>query len=133
VAGDLPADVNGGGIHTSDMLIGPDNHLYVAVGRAGPEREWVYRTTEPVVAANEPEVPEIPGTSFSLSIQPNPLVRQTVVPFSVATTARVRITVFDMLGREVATLADGRYEEGFTKPFSTARICHPACTSCVPM
>jgi len=35
-----------------------------------------------------------------------------VVPFSVATAAQVRITVFDLLGREVVTLADGRYEAG---------------------
>ena len=43
---------------------------------------------------------------------PNPFNPQTVVPFSVAATARVRITVFDMLGREVVTLVDGRYEGG---------------------
>ena len=43
---------------------------------------------------------------------PNPFNPQAVVPFSVATTAQVQITVFDMIGREVATLADGRYETG---------------------
>jgi len=112
VAGDLPADVNGGGIHTNDMLIGPDGYLYVSVRRNGPEREWVYRSAEPVVVANEPEAPELPGAEFHLSVQPNPLFRRAVVPFSVAEAARVQIVVFDMLGREVAVLADGRYEMG---------------------
>ena len=43
---------------------------------------------------------------------PNPFNPQAVVPFSVTEAARVRIVVFDMLGREVATLADGRYDAG---------------------
>ena len=43
---------------------------------------------------------------------PNPFNPQTVVPFRLTEAARVRITVFDLLGREVVTLADGRYEAG---------------------
>ncbi len=43
---------------------------------------------------------------------PNPFNPQTVVPFSVASTARVQITVFDLIGREVATIVSGRYEAG---------------------
>ena len=43
---------------------------------------------------------------------PNPFNPQAVVPFSVATAAHVRITAFDLLGREVAMLAEGRYEAG---------------------
>ena len=43
---------------------------------------------------------------------PNPFNPQTVVPFSVAAAGRVQIVVFDLLGREVATLADGRYQTG---------------------
>ena len=43
---------------------------------------------------------------------PNPSNPQAVVPFTVAEAARVHIVVFDMLGREVVTLTDGRYEAG---------------------
>ena len=97
VAGDLPADVNGGGIHTSDMLIGPDNHLYVAVGRAGPEPEWVYRTTEPVVVATEPEAPELPGVEF-LVVYPNPATDRLTVE---ASGMGEEVVLYDLLGRAV--------------------------------
>lgn len=43
---------------------------------------------------------------------PNPFNPQAVVPFSVGSVAHVEITVFDMLGRRVATLVDSRYEAG---------------------
>ncbi len=33
-----------------DALVGPDGRLYVAGGRIGPEREWVFRSTAPMVA-----------------------------------------------------------------------------------
>ncbi len=117
-AGELPAEPNGGGIITKDFLIGPDGHAYVAVLRAGTEHEWVYRSTEPVVVANEPGVPETPETSVTLSVRPNPAFGQTQVVFEVAETTTVRMEVFDALGRTVAVLADGRYEPGrYTSTF----------------
>jgi hypothetical protein len=35
-----------------------------------------------------------------------------VVPFEVSAAVRVRLTVYDVLGREVAVLADGTYQPG---------------------
>ena len=50
---------------------------------------------------------------FSLrTAYPNPFNPQTQVRFEVATAARVEVGVFDILGRRVAALADGRYEAG---------------------
>ncbi len=43
---------------------------------------------------------------------PNPFNPQTVIPFSVTESAIVRLLVFDMLGRQVATLVDGAFEAG---------------------
>ena len=44
---------------------------------------------------------------------PNPAGAQGVtVPFSLGGTARVEVTVYDALGREVARIADGRYDAG---------------------
>ncbi len=117
--GRIPDDSTAGGsLHANDMLLGPDGLLYVAAGRTGPTDEWVYRTTEPVVVASEPGVPEIPEVSLTLSVRPNPAVGQTQVEFEVTETTTVRMEVFDALGREVAVLADGRYEHGrYTSTF----------------
>lgn len=43
---------------------------------------------------------------------PNPFNPSTVVPFEVGAAAHVEIAVFDLLGRRVALLAEGRYEAG---------------------
>ncbi|MCH7639796.1 MAG: T9SS type A sorting domain-containing protein, partial [Bacteroidetes bacterium] len=97
IVGELPAEVNGGGIHTNDMLIGPDNHLYVAVGRAGPEPEWVYRTTEPVVVANEPEAPPAPAAKRFV-VYPNPATDRITVT---ASEIDGDVVLYDVLGRAV--------------------------------
>ena len=97
IVGELPAEVNGGGIRTNDMLIGSDNHLYIAVGRTGPEREWVYRTTEPVVVANEPHAPPAP-TAERLVVYPNPASDRITVE---ASGAGQEAVLYDLLGRAV--------------------------------
>jgi hypothetical protein len=53
-----------------------------------------------------------------LGARPNPFAGRTVIPFEVAEPSRVRVMVYDVLGREVAVLADGvhaagRYEAAF--------------------
>ncbi len=97
VVEELPAPVNGAGVFSEDMLIGPDGHVYVAVSRAGSEREWVYRTTEPVVVAGEPEVLPEP-TAVPLVVYPNPaddrITVQGVEPGE-------EVVLYDVLGRAV--------------------------------
>ncbi len=97
VVEELPAPVNGAGVFSEDVLIGPDGHVYVAVSRAGSEREWVYRTTEPVVVASEPEAPPAPSAEW-LVVYPNPaegrITVEGVEPGEV-------IVVYDVLGRAV--------------------------------
>jgi len=44
---------------------------------------------------------------------PNPFSRQTTVEYALPEAQTVRLTVYDVLGRRVATLADGRKEGGF--------------------
>ncbi len=54
-----------------------------------------------------------PSSSFALGVSyPNPTTGATNVPFSLRETAHVRLTVYDILGREVAVLADGPMEAG---------------------
>ena len=96
-----------------DLLTVATRAYFVLVAREDALPERVAAT--PAVASSGVSNSAISAgvDGFALhAAYPNPFNPQTVVPFSVATTARVRITVFDMLGREVATLADGRYEGG---------------------
>jgi hypothetical protein len=44
---------------------------------------------------------------------PNPFNPSTVIPFSVPVQGRVRLEVFDITGRNIATLTDRHYEAGF--------------------
>ena len=97
VAGELPAEPDDDLIFTDDMLIGPDGHVYIAVGRTGPEEEWVYRSTESVVVASEPEVPPAP-TAERLVVYPNPAADRISVQ---GIAPGEEITLYDVLGRAV--------------------------------
>ena len=43
---------------------------------------------------------------------PNPFNPTTIIPFELKDQARVRVSVFDLTGREVAVLADGEFAAG---------------------
>jgi hypothetical protein len=51
-------------------------------------------------------------TGTGVAVAPNPFARQTTVSYEVASAADVRLAVYDVLGREVAVLVDGRMEAG---------------------
>jgi hypothetical protein len=77
--------------------------------------------TEPVVASAEPfEIGEadffggdaVTGGALGATAVPNPFSRQTRITYAVEDAAHVRLTVYDVLGREVAVLVDGREEAG---------------------
>jgi Domain of unknown function DUF11/Secretion system C-terminal sorting domain len=71
--------------------------------------------TNPVqgtATATEPDAEGLP-TGYALDANyPNPFNPVTTVGFDVPETAQVRVTVFDILGREVAVLADGLLQAG---------------------
>jgi hypothetical protein len=61
----------------------------------------------------KPTVKNAPASgSSTISAWPNPVSEVTVVRFALAEPAMVRVTVHDMLGREVAVIAEGRYGAG---------------------
>ncbi|PAP78114.1 hypothetical protein [Rubrivirga marina] len=68
-----------------------------------------FYTTDPVVVPVE-RGPNAMG--LSLAVHPNPISRAASVPFGLAAPGDVRLRVVDVLGREVAVLADGAHAAG---------------------
>jgi len=62
-------------------------------------------------------------SSYTLSSYPNPFNPSTTVRFTVPKLSRVTLTVYDILGRRVTTLAEGLYSPG---PHEIVWDC-PAC------
>ena len=90
----------------TSVALDAERRLYVSVSRAGLESEWVYRTTAPVVVANEPaSVPEEHG--IGLEVRPNPASRVLHVEAPGAGEA----VVYDVLGREVLRIRLGGITE----------------------
>jgi hypothetical protein len=65
-----------------------------------------------VVAAPGPVEPLAEGPVALLPAYPNPSSGAATIPFVLAAPARVRLAVYDVLGREVAVLADGPHAAG---------------------
>jgi len=57
--------------------------------------------------------PELPATNAYTRNYPNPFTETTTIHYELADPAPVRLAVYDVLGREVATLVDDAQEAGF--------------------
>ena len=71
-----------------------------------PTTGRVLHTEQSGGTASDPE-PEVPASIVLGENYPNPFNPQTTVPFSIETASNARLTVHDLLGREVAVLVDG--------------------------
>jgi hypothetical protein len=60
--------------------------------------------------ASEPGAPGVPAASALHAPYPNPSGGRVAVAYDVAARGRVRLAVYDLLGREVAVLVDGPRE-----------------------
>ncbi|MEL6770558.1 MAG: T9SS type A sorting domain-containing protein [Bacteroidota bacterium] len=92
------------------LAIGPEGRLWVATsGPPGPDgRGAVVRTVAPVVvSAEEPPLGKPSEAAFLGTPYPNPSAHTMTVPLVLREAAEVRVTVVDLLGREVAVLAEG--------------------------
>jgi hypothetical protein len=57
--------------------------------------------------------PAVPGQFALFQNYPNPFNSSTIIPFQLPRECDVRITVYDLLGREVLRIADRRFPAGF--------------------
>ena len=53
--------------------------------------------------------------NVSMNIFPNPFSSSTIISFSFVETQKISVKIYDITGRLVTTLADGRFEEGTNK------------------
>lgn len=73
---------------------------------------WAPATT----AVDEPAASDVQPQEFVLlQNYPNPFNAKTVISFTIPRTEHVNITLFDILGREIAVLANGPYTKGMHK------------------
>lgn len=82
-------------------------------GWAGGQSEWVSTTTfsdwdELNASLNDATLPQ----NYSLSQHPNPFNPETEIIFALPVDGKVRLTIYDLMGREVAVLVDGLRSAG---------------------
>jgi hypothetical protein len=85
-----------------------------------PAKDWFMLVTAGTVSGSASlrrpglgEAPRLPAAFALRPNQPNPFRGSTVIPFELPVPTRVRLDVFDLLGRKVATLADAAYPAGY--------------------
>ena len=52
------------------------------------------------------------GSSFDLQNHPNPFNPNTTISFAVPEVSDVKLVIYDVLGRKIRVLVDGRYQAG---------------------
>lgn len=67
--------------------------------------DWTHGVTDPVAVG-------VVGRVFALRPSPNPLCARTNIQFELPRPGRVRLTIYDLMGRAVRTLVDGRLPAG---------------------
>ena len=103
-------------------------HTYTFIDPHAAPGKWVYRLrqtdldgteslSEPIIVENVAtgiEGTEGLPTAIALNQNyPNPFNPATVIPYALPEAGQVRITMYDMLGREVGVLVNGKQEAGY--------------------
>jgi hypothetical protein len=106
-------DLVGNEIRVNQLAVGPAGRLWLATTGVVRGAGAVVRTVEPVVVASEEVLPGKPDETVALGTPyPNPSEASVTVPVVLAEAAEVRVVVYDVLGRAVATLHDGPLAAG---------------------
>jgi len=81
-------------------------------GNTGTLRSWGLRFTLDVAVSIDPDDPIVPSSVHLTQNYPNPFNPDTRIAFDLTQASWVKLTVFDLLGRSVATLVDDRLGAG---------------------
>jgi hypothetical protein len=125
--GDVTGSVSGGEV---ELLADETLTLtYESIEASGDESGWfltMQRGGSGTASRRGPAVERVP-TSFALhQNEPNPFGSSTMIRFDLPRAAQVKLEVFDLLGRRVATLADAEFAAGFhTVPWRTGAELGP--------
>lgn len=99
------------------MAVGPASTFYFCALKAKwTDRNWLTYLAKyslhPVSIETLPDGVPDPENCTLKQNYPNPFNPSTTITFSIPSRGKVRLTVFNHLGREVAVLADGEYHAG---------------------
>jgi hypothetical protein len=113
----MPGTFAGGGVSMSGVV--QSINIGTLAGAGGSlSGGFAYATPGTVVSIDTPGRVDMPLTTRLNANYPNPFNPTTVIGFEIASAGTVRLSVYDILGREVAVLvnqdrAAGRYEVSF--------------------
>ena len=89
------------------LYLGPENLEH----RGGGLNMFVAKYDAATITASE-ATPELPSTATLTSNYPNPFTHTTTIEYALPASGQVRLSVYDVLGREVAILVDGVQHAG---------------------
>jgi hypothetical protein len=96
------------GIHSNAIIIwniiDSDGYLYASAGGLG-----LYKSNQIVTSVND----QVPNVNISFKLEqnyPNPFNATTNIKYTIPQSGRVTLTVYDLMGSEIAKLLD-RYQE----------------------
>lgn len=84
------------------LAVDSNDYLYVGLDTIG-----VYKTLNPTTSIQEP-IPNHPTSFTLLQNYPNPFNSGTIISFTLPTRSWMKLSIFDVLGREVAILREGQ-------------------------
>jgi hypothetical protein len=93
---------------TTDALAVSGSYLLAGVAGAGVWR----RPLSEMITSAEPAACEITGQFLLQQNYPNPFNPNTTIKYELSAPSAVRLSVFDLLGREVSVLVNGRKNAG---------------------
>jgi hypothetical protein len=95
-------------------------HFVAAPDTGAATRDWMLLLARATGTASPtrtgrrpaPEGAALPAAFALQRNQPNPFAERTTIRFALPVASRIRLEVFDLLGRRVRTLANGPYDAG---------------------